>query len=684
MRKYFLLAWLLVAALIPAWAQNFNFNYYSTGKRVCLVSSEVHMQIPEVKVIFHDSLSNSVNTIEVYRRPAGTHAWTLVAGGIPPGTGHWPDTDVQTGECWEYQVKRENTWYFNSTDYDATGYTMGSLENDNSLFKGYMVLLVASDIPTSLPEKYSRLKKELTADGWYVLELIVQRATNWDSGNEVIAIRDQLVNFFMNAVEEAKPRVLFILGHVPLPRSGSQDVVAPDDHDQNRGARGCDAYYADIDGIYTDTATFNPGGLSSDLAINLPGDYRWDQDFFPSDIEMAFGRVDFADLADHITPEMTLMENYLDRLSLYKQMAPGWDMGSKSGFYYGYDNSNDGSYRSLPNISGPENVYQNLQGANPNEWVSLNGPMKLYMQNQMIPELSDWQNFGMNATVFSSDQSYYGFGDVPQPNGFYSRIRALLGYDTKCLVNLWTTMGINIFHQACSGLPLGLAMKDIMNHNSTNQYLEKPEQQYDTEDWWNRTHFAFYGDPTLSLYQVAPPSSLSMRELEGQALLEWNPSPDPEVLGYHVYQSNQEFGIFDRITNQPLASDSFIIPNYKFGDWYMVKAIKRITSGCGQFLHPSLGIDMEGDILLQNPELAESGLFIGPNPFQGTVQLTGTEAIQQVQVYSILGQELASFRIASQKQTNLDLSQLAEQVVVLHIRFDSGITLVQRLVKSGW
>ncbi len=67
-----------------------------------------------------------------------------------------------------------------------------------------------------------------------------------------------------------------------MPRSGSTSVTAPDEHDQNKGARGCDGYYADIDGIYTDTNTYNPGGLETPLAINLPGDYKWDQDFFPS------------------------------------------------------------------------------------------------------------------------------------------------------------------------------------------------------------------------------------------------------------------------------------------------------------------------------------------------------------------------------------------------------------------
>lgn len=197
-----------------------------------------------------------------------------------------------------------------------------------------MILLVSNDITTDLSLKYTRLKKEITADGWLVNELIVPRATNWNSSNEVVTIKNQIVNIYNNTPANDKPKALFILGHVPLPRSGSQDIVSPDDHIENRGARGCDAYYADINGVFTDNATYNPGGLATPLAINLPGDFKWDQDFFPSDIEMAFGRIDFADITDISTPEMTMLENYLDRLSNYKNVANGFNMGEKSAFFF--------------------------------------------------------------------------------------------------------------------------------------------------------------------------------------------------------------------------------------------------------------------------------------------------------------------------------------------------------------
>ena len=358
-------------------AQNFSYNFNTSGRRVCLVSTEVNVANNEVKILFLDSLSNTSEPLSIYRRALGTSAWTNVASSLLASTGHWIDNNVLPGQIWEYQVKRTNTWSYSGLDYDATGYTIGSLLSDNTNYKGQMILLVANDITATLATKYKRLKKEITADGWFVNELIVAKASNWDSGNEVVAIKNQIDSIYNATPISDKPKLLFILGHVPLPRSGSTSVVAPDDHSENKGARGNDAYYADINGTYTDTATYNPGGLATPLAINLPGDYKWDQDFFPSNIELAFGRVDFADITDVQLSETQMIENYLDRLSAYRNVLPNHDMGDKTAFYYGYDNSNDGAFRSLPNISMPQQVYQNYTVANHNQWVQNNGLFKI-------------------------------------------------------------------------------------------------------------------------------------------------------------------------------------------------------------------------------------------------------------------------------------------------------------------
>lgn len=675
-----------IVFLLIVWnlnAQNFNFDFNTTGRRVCLVSSQVDLNNEQVKLIFHDSLLNSSEPLFISRRLAGTHTWNSIANNIAAGTGHWIDTNVNLGEVWEYQIKRQNTWTFEGNHYSATGYTMGALLHDNSIYKGQMILLVTNDIPDNLPAKYFRLKKELTADGWFVNELIVPRASDWDSGDEVIGIKNQIETIYANAPANNKPKSLFILGHVPLPRCGSTNVVAPDDHSQNTGARGSDGYYADMDGVYTDTATYDPGGLITPLAINYPGDFKWDQDFFPSDIEMAFGRVDFADLTEISTPEITLIENYLDRLSHYRNVSDGFYMGEKSAFYFGYNNSNDGSYRSLVNISKPENVFQKTDNSNHNQWVLNNGPFKIYMQNVTIPNLDDWLNYGMNATVYSSDQSYWGFGDVPQPLGVYSRIRTLLGMESKCLVALWTTMGINIFYQACDGLSIGEAMKEIINHNEVNQYLEKPPQQYDTQDWWNRTHFEIWGDPTLSLFQVRPITNLTLNNVNNNAVLQWAPSSDNDVIGYHIYESNAEFGKYQRISSSIVTTPDFLIPDYNPSHWYMVRALKVMESGCGKFLQPSIGISIQEDLTL-NSNVYENASHINvfPSPTPHHLFINSNFRIQKISAFNRIGQEVLSKNM-SDFNCLIEIESWQNGMYLIEIIDESGNKTIRKIIKSN-
>ena len=34
----------------------------------------------------------------------------------------------------------------------------------------------------------------------------------------------------------------------------------------------------------------------------------------------------------------------------------------------------------------------------------------MYMQNVQAPQIGEWDQYGMDAAIYSSDQSYWGFG----------------------------------------------------------------------------------------------------------------------------------------------------------------------------------------------------------------------------------------------------------------------------------
>lgn len=679
--KLIVLLMAFFAAPAISYPQNFTFNFNSAGQRVCLVESEVDLSIPNVAVKLLDYNQNTTYTTDIYRRPLyGTGAdWSLLVADLPVGTAQWIDTNVDPGDVWEYQIRRKNSWTYNDQTYDATGYTIGAILKDNSDYQGQMILLVTSDIVDNLNEKYLRLKTELTGEGWLVNEIIVPKASGWYSGEKIVGIKNQIISVYNNAPNTDKPKALFILGHVPMPRSGSTLITAPDGHDQNKGARGFDGYYADIDGIYTDTATFDPGGLQIPEAINYPGDYKWDQDFFSSDIEMAYGRVDFFDITSYNLSEMEMIEIYLDKLSNYKNVVSGFEMGEKTAFYNGYDNSDDGSFRTLPGISKAVNLYENTTGSIHPQWVQNNGPFKIYMQNQTAPDLSEWSTYGMDATVYSSDQSYWGYNDCPQMGNGYSRIRALLASDTKCIVALWTTSTINTFYQTCAGDPLGFAIREKIKHNTTNNNIETPQSAWDTEDWWNRTHLTYNGDPTIRLYQVKPASDLIILDSNGNAMLSWTASADTDVLGYNIYKCNDEFGIFNRINASLILSLDYIDDNYQPNDWYMVRAIKKMESGCGQFLQPSLGVFAQGELIISTNEYSvEDKINVYPNPGSIIINIESDLKINSLEIASVDGKMVRKQTDLNSNRIDIDVSNIASGIYILSVKMNK--TIVKRKI----
>ena len=662
-----------------------TFNYSDEGQRICLVDVTVDIASEEVTLHFRDAFLNTTNNTSVYRRALyGTGSdWILQADGILPGTTSWIDKNVNLGEVWEYQIRRKH-----STG-DAIGYAVAAISYDQSNYRGQMILLISKDYFDKLEDKIVRLKKDLTGDGWYVNELIVAKGDDkLNDGQRVVGVKDSIITIYNEAPIDDKPKVLFVLGAVPLPRLG-QGLQPPDGHIEASGARGSDSYYADIDGVFTDTSTYDIPEQSFALTKNYPGDFKWDQDKIPSKLEMAFGRVSFLKVASgSFTEEIAMMANYLDRLHEYRYVVGGQKMSIKTGFNEtGYSNSTDASYRCLPALSGGDNVLNSSisTSGGHNQWVKNQGSLMWYMSNQHVPQLSEWDSIGMNATVYSSDQSNFGYGDIANNSGINnwqaSVIRRILGYDSQCLISLWTTSGINVFHQAGVGEPLGYACKQIMDHNIINQNLEKVEQEWDTPDWWNRTHFNFFGDPTLRLHQTEPASNLQATNENNELRLEWTASNDENIVGYHVYKSDNEFGVYKKITGiDPIINTEFVDPTYTINDWYMVKAIASQTSGSGIFLNPSHGIFTQANIILSNAsQLSPKTFSVFPNPAYDEITISGELKIDKIEIRNFAG-KVVLCNSPNSHSTSLLINHLAQGSYSLIITSGNKFTKL-RLIK---
>lgn len=225
-------------------------------------------------------------------------------------------------------------------------------------------------------------------------------------------------------------------------------------------------------------------------------------------------------------------------------------------------------------------------------------------------------------------------------------------------------------------------MKTIINHNNSNQYLEKPQQGWDDPTWWNRTHLTINGDPTLNLYQIMPPTNPLLTEISGNAELQWTASTDSNVVGYHIYESNSEFGAFEKISTSIITVNNFTIPSYQTGNWYSVKAVKPITSGCGEFLHTSIGKSVYADLVLSEENFTENSFQVYPNPTRDFVTITNSFPLEKIEIYAINGSLLNSISQNDNLSETIDLSNYESGIYLLKIHSTDGFSRTVKIVRN--
>jgi|GEM_PF-1479346 len=130
----------------------------------------------------------AAGTFSIYRKSPSTNNWDapLVTGITLSAEGIWTDSTVTVGTLYEYKfVNTAGTIYINNY---PTGYILAGIKVDQTLPKGRMAVVVASDVPASLPTEYAQYKADLIADGWIVNEIQVPRAVNYNAvGNGSLA-----------------------------------------------------------------------------------------------------------------------------------------------------------------------------------------------------------------------------------------------------------------------------------------------------------------------------------------------------------------------------------------------------------------------------------------------------------------------------------------------------------------
>ena len=501
----------------------------------------------------------------IQRKLEGATSWGGVIANLSAGATQYTDNNVQQGVSYEYRIVRTTSNLGTGYAYVNAGIQLPMVE-----YRGRVVLLVDNTMSGPLAAQLTELESDLEGDGWKVLRHDVSRSA------PATSIRSLVVADYNAAPGEVKS--VLIVGHVPVPYSGN---LAPDGHGDHYGAWPADVYYGDVNGSWTDNSVWSTGSQDQ-RNHNVPGDGKFDQSVIPSTVELAVGRIDFANMPAFSQSETTLLGNYLTKLHQWKhKQYTAQTRAVVDDNFTGYSDAfAQNAWRGFGPLVDPDNVaagdyfssmssgsYLWSYGCGGGWWNGANG----------IGNTSDFTSSSLQSVFTILFGSY--FGDWDCSNNF---MRASLAQG-RTLTNFWAGYPNWVFHHMGMGAPIGKAV--VMTQNNGNGH-------YDPANWQaGRVHISLLGDPTLRMSIVAPPGSVSASVINStSAALTWGASADAG-LGYHVYRYNTQTGAWVRRTSSPVTGTNFTdnISGLSGQVRYMVRALDLEVTPSGTYQNLSQG-----------------------------------------------------------------------------------------------
>lgn len=532
-------------------------------------------------------VGSGAGTMILYRREAsgGYSPWTEITTNLyaPASVGVWTDATVTAGTVYEYRADR--------SDFSGTGYGVAGIDIPPADARGRLLLIAEDTLSAPLAHELGQLEIDLTGDGWHVLRATGPRHDPSLTQPARLAQLQTVRNVISNAYAAAGSlEAVLLVGRLPVPYThvvqdpfwvGKAIPYPPDGHDNHAGCWPSDAYYADITGGAWTDSTVAWTNNSFPRCSTVPGDGKFDVYRVPSTVELQVGRVDLSDLPAHGTSETELMRRYLNKLHRFR--TGQFDFARRAVV----TDDHTPVRRSMPAWFGPAgyaitNMLASFPDTNGFYATYANGAGSFTSVGAHYTT-TDLVNHDPRVFLQMALGSY--FGDWDYTNNL---LRANLGGRNGGLASLWvldfgagyTLVNINwsLNHMAL-GQTLGYGVR--YTQNRAFEGTTKPS-----------TAYTLMGDPTLRLFPVLRPSSLSASNNGASVELSWTASPSPDLLGYHVYQATNGWtGAFSRITTSAIPGASFTHTNALPGTTiYQVRAVKRETSGAGTYQNTSLGI----------------------------------------------------------------------------------------------
>lgn len=493
------------------------------------------------------------------RKREGKGAWTTLEASLPAATTSYEDKAVTVGKTVEYNVQRRG-----STNGNA--YVLAGIDVPFPDDVG-VVALVVDDVTA---KQVATLEDDLAREGYDVVRVVVSATDKPEAVKAKLqALRTQHGERF---------RTAFLLGTVPRAFSGA---IFPDGHSDHRGAWPADGYYADLDGKWPDIADLGGEGTF----LNKPGDGKFDPSSYPTDLELAIGRVDFFDMpAFAPLDEQGLLKRYLEADHAFRSAAKTYGARSVVSDNFGYFSGEAFArlawrdsyaiYGSAPESGKP--IFDALEdpagyglafgcgGGNP---TGAGG----------VGSTNDFVKRAPRAVFFGLFGSY--FGDWAYRDNF---LRGALGSSGGVLATAWFARPWHHLHPLGAMQTFGETMLATMNNSGS---------AYDTGNSARSVHLALLGDPTLRLFVARAPTQLEAANKLDALTLTWTASPDADS-GYAIYRREGDKGWarLATVTATSYADTSAVdATTYR----YRVVAVNKKTTASGTFFLHSPGPILE-------------------------------------------------------------------------------------------
>ena len=539
-----------------------NTNSQTPGQQKSVLLSAIVQNNPSEITLNWQPITGSTS-IKIYKKNKTSTSWgNPVSDNLPGSTTSWTDTGVQSGTGYEYRVLSSGT-------NTAIGYIYAGIELSEVFYKG-KILLVCDTVSThTLDFEINRWINDAAGDGYEVIKIAVNQ------NDTVPKVKEKILQAFHN--DPLNVKSVFLLGRVPVPYSG---VIAPDGHmPDHLGAWPADGYYAELTGDWSDVLAKN-SGASSDRNRNIPGDGKFDQNTFPSDLELQIGRVDMRNLSSFPYGETELLKLYLDKNHAFRnKVIKIEDRALIDDEFTSYPEGFSASgWRNFSSLCGPENTqnkdYSTTLKENSYLWSYGCGGGNYKNCSGVIGTPAFIQD--SIKTVFTMlFGSYFGDWDSPDDNLLRSALAS-----GSTLTNCWSGRPYWYFHHMALGENIGYSALVSMNNSGT----------YDYNNNQRGVHMALMGDPTLKSHVLAPVQDFSVSEIDNFAYLQWTASTD-SVIGYNIYRKNDTLQIFEKINVNPISdnfyTDSCLIYPGKYV--YMVRPIKMEITNSGSFYNLGVG-----------------------------------------------------------------------------------------------